>query len=161
MVLEEIIPLIVSDPLFVQAVGFLALFAIFYGILQGIGRFGNKVNVVLSLVFSFFITQSPFFTFFTEFLFQLSATTVVIFFFGLFIVGALFYSYARGRDMYYEYSDPDKKIQKLEERIEKLWREWEKAHDRHDEAKARATYETIQKLRHESEFWRRKASRIR
>jgi len=156
MAFENIFTLSIQDLIYTVILPFVITFAVLWGVLEAIKLFNRKVNIVLALAITFVAAYGGLFTLLSTYFLQFGALFGVAAFVIVFVVGVIAWAFGRGKEFRYEFLRPEEKSQKLGERIEKLYKELEKARDRGDEGKMRAIAEEIRKLELERDIARRR-----
>ena len=102
---------------------FIILFAIFWGLLEAIGKLGHKVNLVLAVGFSLIAAYSN--PFILSYIATLGSTVAVVLFGVLFLFGIIRWGLGRGGDIYRESASSEKRLEYLMKEKER----WEKKYN--------------------------------
>jgi hypothetical protein len=148
--------LITNELLYSLFLPFILIFALLFGALEVVHVFNKRINLVLALVFTLFATQTPVFSWFATILPLYGAVAVLGVFAVLFVFGIIKWGYSRGREIYWEVGGTESRIKHLSERMEKLWKEYEKARDQGKEEKMRVLWKEIEEIERELRFLRHK-----
>jgi len=132
---------------------FTLTFVLFWAILEGIGRFGRKINLILAFCLTAFAAYGGLFTWFVQYVAQLGAYTGLIAFAIVFILGSIIWAIGRTKEIYHE-EIPPKKLEKLNKEIAKLYKKAREAKERGEEDKAKQYVKMAKKLEEEREFRR-------
>ncbi len=154
MVLEEYLPVSIYELFPNIVLPFLLTFTIFFAILTLIKLFPKKTNLVLSLSFTFFAWYGGLFGWMTTWLAKSIASFTIAIFAVVFILGALAWGFGATKKSFYK-SFPEKKLENLYKRREKLLKELKKARDKQDKEKMRSLIEQIRELDLEMEIAKR------
>ncbi len=119
------------------------VFAILWGLLQVINIFNRRINLILALGFTIATGAGGGFAIISRYIVILGPVTAVALFIILFIVGGVMWAVGQGRYIYSENISSTKSLKKLNEEMEKLYRELDRTRD---ESKRRAIYATIDDL---------------
>jgi len=115
----------------------LIIFAILWALLNSVGVFNRKINLVLAAALTIMAVMTPQFTVFTTYVAQLGAQVALVAFFVVFGVGAIAWALHGGRDIYYKHVNPSKRIDKLEKEKRKYMEKAREAEARGQHGKAR------------------------
>lgn len=154
MVLEEYLPVSIYELFPNIVLPFILTFTIFFAILTLIKLFPKKINLVLSLSFTFFAWYGGLFGWMTTWLAKSIASFAIAIFAVVFILGALAWGFGATKKSFYK-SFPEKKLENLYKRREKLLKELKKARDKQDKEKMRSLIEQIRELDLEMEIAKR------
>jgi hypothetical protein len=111
MALFDFTSFISSTFVFQYFVPFIILFAIFWGLIEMIGRFKTKINLVLSLGFAMIAVYTN--PWILVYIATLGSYAAVVLFGVIFIFGIIRWSLGRGQDIYYDTASKSKKLDKL------------------------------------------------
>lgn len=125
---------------------FLLVFTIFYGILSMLGIFKKKSNIMISLILSILLATTPAFTTLSLYITQLGATTAIVIFGAVFILGTVFWAINRGRDIYDETGGYSRKLIKLEKKENDLMDKYNRTDD---PKKKDAIWKQVERIRRE------------
>lgn len=125
---------------------FLLVFAIFYGILSMLGIFNKKTNAIISIIMSILLATTPAFTALSLYITQLGATTAVVIFGAVFILGTAVWAINRGRDIYEETGGHSRKLIKLEKKENDLMDKYNRTTDPN---KKDAMWKQVERIRRE------------
>jgi len=100
---------------------FIILFAIFWGLLQSIGKFSTRINVILS--FGFALTAAYTNPFILSYIAALGSTAALVLFGLLFLFGVIRWGLSRGHDIYFETSSYARQREHYERELAKVNRE--------------------------------------
>ena len=128
---------------------FLLIFTIIFGTLSIRPIFNKRINLLIAIVLALASTQTPVFFWFSTVLPAYGSITAVAGFVIIFFFGVIMWAYKRGEDIYIEAGGIGRKINKLYKQKEKLEREYDKAIDQHNDSRAVAISERIERIERE------------
>jgi len=111
MALTDFLPELTNSFIFQNFIPFIILFAIFWGLLEAIGRFKAKTNLVISLGFALIAGFTN--PWILSYIATLGSYAALILFGMLFLFGVIRWGLGRGRDIYYDTASKEKRLEKL------------------------------------------------
>lgn len=124
MALLDISTLLTNSFVFQVFIPFIIIFAVFWGLLEMIDRFGSKVNLTISLGFALIAAYTN--PWILAYIATLGSIVAVVLFGILFLFGVIRWGLGRGKEIYVETAAYDKQITEITKKIEKLNRNMEK-----------------------------------
>lgn len=124
MALLDISTLLTNSFVFQVFIPFIIIFAVFWGLLEMIDRFGSKVNLTISLGFALIAAYTN--PWILAYIATLGSIAAVVLFGILFLFGVIRWGLGRGKEIYVETAAYDKQITEITKKIEKLNRNMEK-----------------------------------
>ena len=103
--------------IFQNFVPFIILFAILFGLLESIGKFRLKTNLVVAIGFALIAVYTN--PWVLSYIATLGSSAAVVLFGILFLFGIIRWGLGRGKDIYYETAPKETKIRKLIKEKEK------------------------------------------
>jgi hypothetical protein len=134
---------------------FLVIFVITWGILSSLRVFSKRINMVLALALALLASATPQFTMFASYIAQMGANVSIIAFALVFGFGVLMWTFGSGRDIYYEFVAPSKKIEKLMKEERKLLKKAKEAKRAGNSRKAADLMKRAHKIRDDIELERK------
>lgn len=99
---------------------FILSLIIFFSVLQMVGAFRRKINLVISLVITILASTTPVFATVATWIGQYSGYTALIAFFIVFVIGIGAWTFRRGREYVTGEKEEHRDIRKLDKQIAKL-----------------------------------------
>lgn len=127
LTLEQLFTLAPEQLLYQIFIPFIIIFAILWGVLTGLGIFGSKINLILSLALTIAITFTDAFVIFSTYLFQLGGYVAIIAFVGVFMFSLIVWAFRRGVESYYEHGPAEKRLERLTKDIAKVAEKYQSA----------------------------------
>ena len=125
MALLDVTTFLTSSFVFQNFIPFIILFAIFWGLLEAIGKFKSKTNLVISLGFALIAGYSN--PWVLSYIATLGSYAALVLFGLLFIFGIVRWGLGRGRDIYYDTASIGKREERLRKKLDKLNRDFQGA----------------------------------
>lgn len=148
MFIELFSDLGVQEIIYSLLLPFFLMFALLFGALEMVRLFNRRINIILSLVLTILATQSPLFPFFSQVISVYGIVAVISVFMAVFLIGSLRWGIATMERI----SGETGKLKKLYKLREKLWKEYEKALDRGDDATAKKILADVKSIDAEIEY---------
>ena len=118
MALSDFLPSLSNTFVFQYFIPFVVLFAIFWGLLEMLGRFKPKVNLVVSIGFSLLAAYTN--PWVLTYIATLGAYMAVVLFGILFLFGIIRWGLGRGKDIYFESSSCERQYKHYAKDMEKI-----------------------------------------
>lgn len=157
-VLDYLSSLEAADMFYYVFVPFIMIFAILFGILSALGVFSRKTSMIISLCLTLIVASTESFVMFSTYVAQLGAYFAFAVFGIVFFLGITMWGWGHGKEIYGQSLDMQNKIKKIDERIQKEWKEYDRTRS---DYKKSAIYRRIEKLKKNKEALEAKAARIR